>query len=185
MDVPGTAVIVVSAEQRAAVEQRLRRTDLGRRERERLEMVTGAAQGWDRAALARWSGRREATVQRWLDRFVAGGMAAVGDAPRAGRPVKADAAYRAALEQALATAPPALGLPFDVWTSSRLSAYLAETTGVRIAPGWLRALMAQGTWVCGRPKHTLRHLQDPAEVTACEQTLAAVGEKGAGRAGAV
>jgi transposase len=148
-------------------------------------MVKGAAQGWDRAAIAGWSGRTEATVQRWLTAFAVGGPAALRDAPRAGRPVKADAAYRAALEQALATAPPALGLPFDVWTSARLSAYLADTTGVRIAPAWLRALLGQDGWVCGRPKHTLTHLQDPTEVAACEATLAAVGEKGAGGAGAV
>ena len=177
--------ILVSDTQRQAVMVRLQHTDVGRRERERLEMVKGAAQGWDRAAIARWTARREPTVQRWLDQFVAGGLEALRDAPRAGRPAKADAAYLAALEQALASAPPALGLPFDVWTSPRLSAYLAETTGVRIAPGWLRALLARHAWVSGRPKHTLHHLQDPEAVAACEQTLADLGETGAGGAGAV
>jgi transposase len=171
--------LMVTAAQQAAVDHRLRRTDLRRRERQRLEMVKGAAQGWDRTAIARWSGLQETTVQRWLDRFVAGGVDALRDAPRTGRPPKADAAYRAALEQALASVPPALGLPFDVWTSPRLSAYLAETTGVRIAPGWLRALLAERDWVSGRPKHTLYHLQDAHEVAACAQTLADLGEKGA------
>jgi hypothetical protein len=54
-----------------------------------------------------------------------------------------------------------------------LSAYLAETTGVRIAPGWLRVLLAQQDVVCGRPKHSLKHLQDPAEVATCQAELAA------------
>jgi winged helix-turn-helix protein len=76
------------------------------------------------------------------------------------------------------TAPPALGLPFDVWTSARLSAYLAETTGVRIAPSWLRSLLGQQDFVCGRPKHDLGHLQDPAAVAACEAELAAAEKKG-------
>jgi transposase len=67
----------------------------------------------------------------------------VADAPRAGRPVRADAAYRQALEQAVQTPPRDLGLPFDVWTSTRLRAYLAQTTGVRIPPGWLRVLLAR------------------------------------------
>jgi hypothetical protein len=83
----------------------------------------------------------------------------------------------AALETAVETPPPRLGLPFDVWTSARLSAYLAETTGVRLAPGWVRALLARQRFVSGRPKHTLKHLQDPEEVALCEAELAAVGGK--------
>lgn len=62
-------------------------------------------------------------MRRWLGAFAAGG-----------RPAVADGAYLAALERAADTAPPALGLPFDVWTSPRLATYLAEQTGARIAP---------------------------------------------------
>jgi hypothetical protein len=106
-------------------------------------------------------------------------------APIPGRPPKADAAYLAALEQAVVTPPRGLGLPFDVWTSGRLSAYLAATTGVRLAPGWLRVLLRRERFACGRPKHTLTHLQDPEQVAACEQALQAAGEKGGDAAGAV
>ena len=179
------AARAVTAEQRAEVEAELRRTDLAPRVRERLEMVKAWALGYDLAAIAAWSGRSVRTVRQGLGRFDAGGVAALSDAPRGGRPVKAGAAYLRALETAAETAPPALGLPFDVWTSGRLSAYLAATTGVRIAPGWLRALLAQRDFVCGRPKHTLRHLQDPAAVAACRAELAGAGEKGGGRAGPV
>jgi transposase len=98
------------------------------------------------------------------------------DQPRAGRPPRADAAYRQALADTVVTYPPELELPFDVWTSARLSAYLAETTGVRIAPGWVRVLLGQQNFVCGRPKHTLRHLRDAEEVAACERELQAAGE---------
>jgi transposase len=177
-----TSIEEITAEQRAEVETLLRRRDLSPRQRERLEMVKARALGQDLAAIARWSGRTGRTVARWLRRFAEGGPAAVADAPRAGRPPRADAAYRQAVERALETPPPALGLPFDVWTSARLSAYLAETTGVRIAPGWLRVLLAQQDFVCGRPKHTLTHLQDPAEVAACKAELAAAEKKGGGGA---
>ena len=74
--------------------------------------------------------------------------------------------------------PPRLGLPFDVWTSTRLSAYLQATTGTRIAPGWLRVLLHRERFACGRPKHTLDHLQDAAEVAACVDALQAAGGKG-------
>ncbi len=154
----GRSLPAMTEEQLAAVEAALRRRDLAPRLRERLEMVKAAALGQDLAAIARWSGRSAGTVRRWLSRFAAGGVEALADAPRAGR---------------------------DVWTSARLSAYLAETTGVGIAPGWLRALLARWDWVCGRPKHTLKHLQDPAAVAACGEVLAAAAGKSGGRAGAL
>jgi transposase len=163
-----------------AVEDTLRRREVPPRVRERLEMVKGVALGQPLEEVGRWSGRTGRTVQRWLRAFASGGSAAVADAPRHGRPVKADAAYLSALERAVETSPPTLGLPFDVWTSPRLSAYLAETTGVRIAPGWIRALLARQRFRSGRPKHTLGHLQDPVARTACEEALQVVGEKGAG-----
>jgi len=162
------------------VEAALRQRTLVPRVRERLEMVKGVAHGQPLDVVERWSGRTARTVERWLTAFVAGGITALADAPRHGRPVKADAAYLSALEQAVDTPPPTLGLPFDVWTSPRLSAYLAETTGVRIAPGWIRALLARQRFRSGRPKHTLGHLQDPVARAACEEALQAVGEKGAG-----
>jgi transposase len=165
---------------RGAVDAALRRRDLAPRVRERLEMVKGVALGQPLAEVARWSGRSERTVARWLRAFAAGGVAVLADAPRSGRPVRADAAYIAALERSVEAPPRLLGLLFDAWTSPRLSAYLAETTGVRLAPGWVRALLARQRFRTGRPKHTLGHLQDPVARAACEELLQAVGEKGAG-----
>ena len=177
--------IHITLKQREDVERQLRRTDLTRRMRERLEMVKAAALGDDLERIARWSGRSVARVEHWLARFAAGGVGALADAPRSGRPVQADAAYLAAMDTALETGPSALGLVFDVWTSERLSAYLEQQTGVHICPGWLRVLLGQRGWVCGRPKHTLKHLQDPAAVAASRAELAAVGEKDTHRAGAL
>ena len=179
------AVAARAGRERGEWEALLRRRDLGPRVRGRLEMVKAASLGEGVPAIARWAGRSEPTVRLWLRRYRDGGAAALADAPRAGRPAKAGAVYLAALEAAVDTAPPTLGLPFDVWTSDRLSAYLADTTGVRIAPGWLRALLARRDFVCGRPKHTLKHLRDPDEVAACRAELAAAGGKGGGRAGPV
>jgi transposase len=179
------AGLTLSPEQRQEVEQWLRRRDLAPRQRERLEMVKAVGLGQDVPSIVRWSGRSARTVRRWLERYAAGGVAALADAPRSGRPPQADAAYREALEEAVATSPRAVGLPFDVWTSPRLSAYLAQTTGVRIAPGWLRVLMAHQRYAYGRPKHTLHHLQDREEVAACQQVLAAVGEHRRGGARSV
>jgi transposase len=171
-------MLQVTEEQRRSVEALLRRPDLAPRQRERLEMVKAVSLGQEMATIVQWSGRTARTVQHWLQRFATGGAAALCDAPRSGRPVQADAAYLHALDAALATTPATLGLPYDVWTSARLSAYLADRTGVRIAPSWLRTLLKRRDYVHGRPKHTLTHLQDPVATVACAEQLAAVDKKG-------
>ncbi len=175
----------ITAEQQVAVEAVLAQRELAQRQRERLEMVKAAWLGEEVATIARWSGRTPRTVRRWLRAFQEGGIPALAGAPIPGRPPKADTTYFAAMEAAVETPPRTLGLPFDVWTSGRLSAYLAATTGVRIAPGWLRVLLHRAHFACGRPKHTLAHLQDAEEVAACETALRAAGGKGGGASGAV
>ena len=169
----------IAPAQRASVEALLGERDLTPRQRERLEMVKGAALGWDVATIAVWSGRTARTVRRWLAAFQAGGVRVLTDAPHPGRPRRADDAYLAALEHAADTSPRDLGLSVDVWTSARLSAYLAKTTGTAIAPGWLRVLLGRQRFACGRPKHSVAHLQDADEVAACEARLAKAEKKGA------
>ncbi len=178
-------MIDVTDVQRQEVQAQLQRRDIAPRQRERLEMVKAVGLGEDIATIVRWSGRTPRTVRRWLARFAEGGTVALVDAPRSGRPAEADAAYLRALDAAVGTPPPALGLPFDVWTSPRLSAYLARETGVRLAPSWLRTLLKRRAYAYGCPKHTLKHLQDPVATAACAQTLTAAEKKGSRRAGAL
>lgn len=178
MDQLAQTIIPVTSAQRTEIEVLLHQPTLTPRLRERLEMVKAAGLGWDWEAIAAWSRRSERTVRRWLNRFVAGGVTALADAPRTGRPPIADAAYHDLLDSAAASDPRALGLPFDAWTSARLSTYLSETTGVSIAPSWLRTLLVRHRFRCGRPKHTLDHLCDPGAVMACEAAIAEAEKKG-------
>ncbi len=180
-----TSTIPLTDAQLCAVIAALRQRDLPPRLRERLEMVKAVALGHDVESIAAWSGRTPRTVCRWLDRFMQGGIPALADAPRSGRPPVADAGYHAALDGVMDTPPRMLGLPFDAWTSARLSAYLAQTTGTRIAPGWVRMLLVQHRFRCGRPKHTLHHLRVAEAVTACEAAIAEAEKKGSGVPGAV
>jgi transposase len=173
----GLRGVTVTPEERDSVEGLLRRRDLSPRVRERLEMVKAVGLGADLRTLKQWSGREARTIRRWVRAFGADGMAGLADAARSGRPAQADPAYLQALEQAVETSPRELGLPFDVWTSARLSAYLAETTTVRLTPSWLRHLLTRRRFACGRPKHTLQHLQDANDVARCEQELTAAKKK--------
>jgi transposase len=172
--------LALTAEQRAAVDAALGQRELAPRVRERLEMVKAVALGHDLPQITQWSGRSARTVRRWLAQYATGGPAALADRPRTGRPTVADAMYREAAEAALTTGPRALGLPFDVWTTARLATYLEEQTGRRLAVGWLRALLGQWGYVYGRPKHTLRHLQDATAVAACAEEWAATAHKSGG-----
>jgi DNA-binding SARP family transcriptional activator/transposase len=129
--------------ERSAVEALLRHRDIPPRVRERAEMVRAAALGHAPDAIAEWTGRSAPTVRQWLERFAVEGLSALGDAPRSGRPSKVDAVYQAVLERALAAGPAGLGLPFERWTSPRLSAYLQQQTGVHLAPASLRVMLAQ------------------------------------------
>ena len=163
--------------QRCDVDEVLRRPDLTPRVRERLEMVKAVGLGDALGRIQAWSGREARTIRRWVRAYARSGLSGLIDAARSGRPSRVDAAYLAALERAVDTLPSALGLPFDAWTSARLSAYLAETTQVRVTASWLRHLLTQRRFAAGRPKHTLKHLQDPADVARCERELAAAEKK--------
>jgi transposase len=165
--------VMLTDEQRAAVERHLRRRDLTARVRERLEMVKGVGLGDGREAIEGWSGRTARTSRRWVRAFARQGIAGLADAPRVGRPAVADPSYREALERAVETPPRELGLPFDAWTSARRSAYLCEPTGVRLTSSWLRHRLARRRFASGRPKHTLKHRQDPDDVARCQEELAA------------
>jgi transposase len=62
------------------------------------------------AAIVRES---EATVLRWLKRYLAEGLEGLQDAPRPGRPAQVTAAYRRLLLTAVRRRPRSLGLPFS------------------------------------------------------------------------
>lgn len=160
MPEPTARLIELDHTARTTIQTIVQQREVAPRVRERLEMVKAADLGHALLTIAAWSGRSAGTVRHWLGQFATAGVDGLTDAPRSGRPVKAETAYLAALEQAVETPPPDLGLPFDVWTSGRLSAYLAEQTRVAVSPGWIRALLARQRFACGRPKHTLAHLQD-------------------------
>ena len=114
--------VMLTDEQRAEVEQLLRRRNLTPRVRERLEMVKAVGLGYGREAIEGGSGRSARTIRRGVRAFARRGIAGLADAPRAGRPAFADPASLEALERAVDTPPRELGRPFDAWTPARLSA---------------------------------------------------------------
>ena len=153
---------------------RFYRTTKVPRLRTRAQMILLAAeQGLKVHQIAVIVRESEATVLRWLKRYLAEGIEGLQDAPRPGRPSELTAAYRAALLAAVRRRPRSLGLPFSLWTLQRLVDYLAEQTGIRVSDETVRRALKEAGIVLSRPQHKIsrpdpeyvlkkRRLQRPA-----------------------
>ena len=99
-------------------------------------------------------------IYQWYHRFIQGGIEGLANRPKGHRQAKADAGYRQALEQTLASEPHELGYDFAIWTVARLRDHLARTTGKHLSISRLREILREQKYVYRRPKHDLTSLQD-------------------------
>jgi transposase len=79
-------VVSLSAEERIALEAVTRRTTEAAGLVRRARMVLLAAAGMPLDQIARTVGADRTIVRTWIDRYRAGGLAALQDRPRSGRP---------------------------------------------------------------------------------------------------
>jgi transposase len=135
---------------------RLYRTTKVPRLRTRAQMIVLAAeQGLKVPQMAAIVREREATVLRWLTRYLAEGLEGLHDAPRPGRPSELTEAYRAAWLAAVRRRPRSVGLPFSLWTLQRLVDDLAERTSIRGSDETVRRALKQAGIVLSRPQHQI------------------------------
>ena len=100
------------------------------------------------------------TIYSWFARWQSGGVEALANQPKSGRPPKADDGYSLALVEVLETEPSEVGYGFMIWTVERLSAHLEKVTGIALSESRLRALIKRKGYRYRRPKYDLGHLQD-------------------------
>lgn len=100
------------------------------------------------------------TIYGWFHRWQSGGIEALANQPKSGRPPKADDAYSLALVEVIDKEPSEVGYAFRIWTVERLSAHLEKITGIVLSESRLRALIKRKGYRYRRPKHDLGHLQD-------------------------
>ncbi len=91
------------------------------------------------------------------------GLAGLQDAPRPGRPPRADATYVRQLVAAVQKDPRQLGFAFTRWTTARLAEHLRQQTGVALSPDWVGELLRMHGFVWRQAKRTTRHLADRRE----------------------
>lgn len=110
---------------------------------ERAQMVWLSPQGLHVPAIALQLRRTEQTVRVWLKRFNAGGVAALTDEARVGRPATYTPEQVGELIAASLMDPQQLGLPFGSWTLDRLAAYLNEHKGIPIKRSRIDEILRQ------------------------------------------
>jgi transposase len=134
----------------------LYRTTTAPRLRTRAHMVLlSAEQGLTVAKIAAMVREREATVLRWLTRYLAAGLDGLHDAPRPGRPSEVTEVYRAARRAAVRRRPRSVGLPCSLWTLQRLVDDLAEHTSMRVSDETVRRALKQAGIGLSRPQHQI------------------------------
>ena len=79
-------VVALSAKERADLEALVRRTTVAVGLVRRARMVLLAGDGMPLDRVARTLGADRTIVRTWIDRYRAGGLAALQDRPRSGRP---------------------------------------------------------------------------------------------------
>jgi len=100
------------------------------------------------------------TIYSWIERWRNGGIEALANQPKSGRPLKADDKYTLALMEVIEKEPSELGYDFTIWTIDRLRTHLEKFTEIALSSSRFRALLTRRGFRYRRPKCDLGHLQD-------------------------
>ncbi|MFD3537599.1 helix-turn-helix domain-containing protein [Streptomyces sp. NPDC058664] len=156
---PRLLVLELTPDQKSDVEELLRRRDVAPHTRMRAECVRLSGQGRTPAEIAGIITVHPVTVRRALRRYVAGGLLALRDAPRSGRPPKITRADLDALEGMLNESAKNGG---PSWTLPRMAAWLERERGVHIHSARLSVLLKRDGFRYKRTRTTVRHKADEA-----------------------
>jgi transposase len=132
--------------------------------RERLEMIALADAGQTVPQIARFLGRHEQTVRRWVKAFLSGGLPALPDPARhaGGRPRHITDAHLDALTSLLDTTERA-------WTTRQLADWVASEHGVRVHPLHLSRLLHRRGYRWKRTRRSLVHLRHDPDLQVAKQ----------------
>jgi len=116
---------------RIALQQEIGRSEESRYDH-RLHGLLLLAAGHSCQDVAALFGEDDTTVQRWLHRFEEGGLDALRESERPGRPRSLDAAQWQELQADLSRSPREFGLTAAAWDGSSLSRHLQKRFGVQL-----------------------------------------------------
>jgi putative transposase len=163
--------ITLTDDQRRELRARTRQAGLAPSTRDRLEMVRLSDAGWSAPRIARHLGQHEHTVRTWIKAFLVGAFEALPNKPRGG---KQSALTPSMLERVRAE----VAGGTRTWTAAQLAEWIAAQHGVRLSADRVRIHLRRAGISWQRTSRTLRHKQDPDEVTEREAVLTDLAKKG-------
>lgn len=114
-----------------AIQQELERSEESRYHH-RLHGLLLLAAGHSCGQVAQFFGEDDTTVQRWVRRFERGGLGALHERKRSGRPGRLNAEQWSELEKELRKSPLEIGLAAALWDGPSLSQHLRHRYGVTL-----------------------------------------------------
>lgn len=156
--------VCLTPEQRSELNQRARARSLSPRMRDRLEMVRLSDMGQSVAQIAEMLDVHEATVRKYLKRFVSqgGDFDSLADAPIPGRPPVLTDEHMLALEQLLDQS----ATEGRIWTCRTLAEWLGEQFRIRIHPKYLSERLKSRKFRWKRTLRSLKHKQKNPQLQA-------------------
>jgi transposase len=148
--------IALTPAERDDLDRRLRAGSAPHDVHERLRMVAAVADGATVPQAARALGHHPQTVRKFVKRFLAEGVAGLGDRPRGGRPARLTEADLLAVEERL-DADAASGA--RTWTAGQAAGWLAEARGVSVTPAHLGEVLRRRGFRWKRTKRATGHKQ--------------------------
>jgi transposase len=159
----GSGSLALTEEQRAELLRAIRSARTARLYR-RLKIVELASRGRAVEELSALFDVSARSVQHYLERYRRGGVDALPDAPRSGRPRKLPPEYdrgpasRGTWQRLLDRRPstiPELGTPAHVWTLALLARYLRLFHGALVAESTIYNVLSRAGFRRGRTKLTV------------------------------
>jgi transposase len=122
----------------------------------RAQIVLLAQQGHAVAALAALVFRSRDTVERVLNRFLQGGIAALPPRQAPGMAPTVTPEWKTDLIRAIDLAPHTVGVNSANWTTGLLASYLATKTPITVSAETVRLYLRAAGYVCKRPPWPLK-----------------------------
>lgn len=157
--------------QRDELERRAHDPRTKPRTRDRLEMVRLAHAGWSVPRIARHFRCHEETVRPWIKAFLVRGFDALADQPHLGQRSKLTPAMEETIRAELRR-------DARTWTAAHVATWVAEQFEVRLSAAQLGRRLKRAGIVYKRASRSLKHKQDPEQVEAAQQEIAAQEKRG-------
>lgn len=124
------------------LQKEIRRSEESRYDR-RLHGVLLVAQGMSCPKVGRLLGDAPRTVEYWVQRFEARGLAGLTEGQRSGRPRRLSEAQVKEVDRALRLSPRDCGLPGRLWNGQTFGAWIARRIHVRLGVRQCQRLLRQ------------------------------------------